>query len=141
MDQFLQFAGNHLLLFAAFGTVLLLLIANEVHGNLSGGLRLPPGEAVRQINDRNALLVDVRSPADFKRGHIIGAVNVPLAKLAERSKELGKAGERPLIVYCALGSTAPQAAEQLRKQGYAEVAALKGGLNAWQSAGLPVTTK
>ena len=63
MDQLLEFATNHIGLFAAFAAVLLALAANEVHGNLRGAQRLPATDAVRMINDRDALIVDVAKVA------------------------------------------------------------------------------
>lgn len=141
MEQFLQFFHNHTLLFAGFFAVLLLLAANEIHGVLRGAKRLSPVEAVRLINDANALIVDVRPHTDYKRGHILNAVSVPLAKLDERVADLGKDKARPLIVCCALGASSPAVGEKLRKHGFEAVFPLKGGLNGWQAAGLPVTTK
>ncbi len=73
MQQLLQFAAAHPLLMAALGATVLALIANEVHGSLTGGKKLPPAEAVRLINDRDARVVDVRPVADFKKGHLPGA--------------------------------------------------------------------
>lgn len=137
----LQFVGNHPFLFSALGLALLLLIANEVYGQLRGEKRLRAGEAVRLINDRDAAIIDVRSPGDFKRAHIINAINVPAAKLKERLKELPKDKTRPLIVYCAIGTTAPGVAAELKQLGYEASFALKGGIHGWQSEGLPVTSK
>ncbi len=96
---------------------------------------------MRLINDRNALIVDVRGPADFKKGHILNALNIPAARIEERAGEIAKFKERPVLCYCALGSVAPAACVKLRQQGFATVYSLKGGLNAWQGASLPVTTK
>lgn len=141
MTQFLEFFHNHPGLFVALGAVLLLLIANEVHGSITGGKRLTTPEAVRLINDRDPLVVDVRTPADFKRGHLLGATNAPLAKLDEHLSHLGKDKARPVLVYCALGGSAATAADKLKKNGFAEVYPLRGGINAWLTANLPVTTK
>lgn len=141
MDQFVEFVGNHPALFGAFALVLLALIINELHGNLRGPKRLSTAEAIRLINDSDALIVDVRTPADFKKGHIINARNVPISKLGEQHKELAKSKGKPVITYCALGSVAPTATDKLKAQGLDPVYVLKGGLNAWQAAGLPVTTK
>jgi len=128
-------------LFSALAVVAILLILNELSGALTGERRLSPLEAVRLINDRNALVVDVRTPADFKKGHILNALNVPHAKLGERIDELGKEKGRPIVVYCALGGVAAQAAHQLKKAGYAEAYPIRGGLNNWLGASLPVTTR
>jgi len=49
MAQAIEFLQHHVALFAAFGTVLMLLVANELHGQLSGARRIPPLEAVRLI--------------------------------------------------------------------------------------------
>ncbi|MGH8481042.1 MAG: rhodanese-like domain-containing protein [Nevskiaceae bacterium] len=141
MDQLLQFVALHPVLFSALGGAVVLLILNEMSGLVTGEKRLSPLEAVRLINDRQALVVDVRAPADFKKGHILNAVNVPQARLAERVQELGKDTARPIVVYCALGGVAAQASHQLKKAGYAEVYPIRGGLNGWLGANLPVTTR
>ena len=139
-DTLLTFFHNHLPLFAAAGGVLLLLIANEVHGNLTGGKKLGPQEAVRLINDREPLLLDLRAPADFKKAHLLNAINLPLAKLDARIGEIGKDKARPVIVYDALGG-GTDAVARLRKLGFSEVYPLRGGLNGWLSSNLPVTSK
>lgn len=141
MAQFLEFFGNHSGLFIALGVVLALLIGNEIHGTLTGGKRLSAPEAVRLINDRDPIVLDVRTPADFKRGHLLHAHNAPLAKLDEHLGTIGKDKARPILIYCALGGSASAAADKLKKLGHAEVYPMRGGINAWLTANLPVTTK
>ncbi|MBX6420878.1 MAG: rhodanese-like domain-containing protein [Sinobacteraceae bacterium] len=141
MAQFLEFFHHHVYLFVALGVLLVLFLANELHGHLSGGVRLGPIEAVRLINDREPLVIDVRAPADYKKGHLLNAVNLPLAKLEERIGELAKERQRPVLVYCALGGAALEAAQKLRKLGFVEVYPLRGGLNGWLNSNLPVTSK
>jgi rhodanese-related sulfurtransferase len=140
MAQFLEFFQAHPVLFVALAVVIVLLIANEVHGNLTGGKRLSVSEAVRLINDRDPVVLDVRSPADFRKGHLLHAINAPLTKLDENLGQL-KDKSKPVLIYCALGTSAATAVERLRKQGYTEVYPMRGGLNAWLGASLPVTTK
>lgn len=140
MSQMVEFFNNHVLLFAAFSAVLLLLTANEVHGNLTGGKRLGALEAVRMINDRDPVILDLRPAADFKRGHLLNAVNVPVLKLDERLHELAKDKSKTVIVYDALGSS-HSTVEKLRKSGHTEVYPIAGGINAWLAANLPVTSK
>lgn len=140
MTQFVEFFHNHPMLFLALGAVLLLLTANEVHGTLTGGKRLGALEAVRMINDRDPLILDLRPAADFKRGHLLNAVNVPLLKLDERLSEFAKDKARTVLVYDALTSS-HGAVEKLRKHGHTEVYPLRGGINAWLGASLPVTAK
>ena len=141
MQQLIEFAGNHLILFLAAATILSLIIANEVHGNVTGVPRISAVQAVRMINDRDPLLVDVRSGGDYKKGHLINAAHIPAQKLATQAGELGKDKKRPIIVYCALGPTSREAANNLRKQGFEEVYALRGGINGWLQANQSITTK
>jgi rhodanese-related sulfurtransferase len=141
MQPILEFLANHWILASALVFVLALMAANEAWTALRGEKRLSPADAVRLINDQNAIVLDVRSPADFKKGHILNALNIPAARLEERLGEISRFKERPVLCYCALGSVAPQACVRLRKLGFATVYVLKGGLNAWQGASLPVTTK
>lgn len=141
MEQLFEFLGNHLLLSGAFVVVLLLFIGNELLRLIRGEKRLSPADAVRIINDQDAIVLDVRSISDYKKGHILNARHVSMAKLEELGQELSKRKSSPVLCYCALGSVAPQACEKLKKMGFENVHSIKGGLNAWQSASLPVTTR
>lgn len=140
-DQLLTFFHAHLALFAAFAAVLVLLVANELHGNIAGGRKLAPLDAVRLINDREPVVIDVRPATDFKKGHLINAMSLPLAKLEDRASEIGRDKSRPVIVYDSLGGAGVEAAARLRKLGFSEVYPLRGGLNGWLGANLPVTAR
>lgn len=95
-------------------------------------------EAVQLINRRDALVLDVRDTGDYAAGHITDAKHVPEAQLADRLKDLEKHKSRPIVVTCKSGTRAPGVSGLLRKQGYAEAFALRGGILAWQQAGLPL---
>jgi glyoxylase-like metal-dependent hydrolase (beta-lactamase superfamily II)/rhodanese-related sulfurtransferase len=101
--------------------------------------RVSAGSLAEQLRSPEPpLVVDVRSENEWDDGHIEGAVNVPLSQLGERFGELP--GERPLVVHCASDYRATIAASLLRREGLSEVAALVGGIAAWESASEPVTT-
>jgi rhodanese-related sulfurtransferase len=102
-----------------------------------GGPWVSAQQATNMINREDALIVDVRDPGEYGAGHILGARNLPAARLASAASEL-KRKDRPLIVYCQSGERAPKAAAALRAQGFARVVNLSGGIAAWQQAGLPV---
>ena len=76
-----------------------------------------------------ALLLDVRSPEEFKAGHIDGAVNIPVQDLEARMGEVG-ARERPVVVYCHSGMRSGRAAQVLRHAGYSAVHDL-GPMDRW----------
>src|SRR5690349_6618890 len=107
MQQLIDFLSRHWILSSAFLAVLVLMALNELWTILRGDKQLGPVDAVRLINDSNALVLDVRQTGDFKKGHILNALNIPLARLQERVGEISKYKEQTVICYCALGSSAP----------------------------------
>ena len=83
-----------------------------------------------QLADRmaqGATLVDVRSPAEFKSGHVPGAINVPVDDLRERFAELPSTN---VIVYCKVGQRGHTAATLLGELGV-EAENLDGGYQTW----------
>jgi rhodanese-related sulfurtransferase len=90
------------------------------------------------INHQDAVLLDVREPAEFNGGKLPNALHIPLSKLKERIGELSKFTARPVIVYCALGRRARAAGDALAKAGFTNIYMLNGGLKAWKDAGLPL---
>ena len=103
----------------------------------TGGPWVSTAQATQLINREDALVVDVREAGEYGAGHILGARNVPLARL-DGSGDLAKRKEKPVIVYCDGGERASKAAAALRKLGFTRVVNLSGGLPGWQQAGLPV---
>ena len=93
--------------------------------------------ATQLVNTSNAVLLDVREPAEFGAGRLPKAVNVPLSQLAS-SPALAKLAGRPVIVYCERGGRSRGAGSALAKQGITDVYNLSGGYRAWKDAGLPV---
>jgi rhodanese-related sulfurtransferase len=85
--------------------------------------------------------VDISPVADFNRGHIVNARNVPASRLANPDAEILKLKDRKLLVVCKTGQSATAAAQSLRKLGAADVAILKGGMAQWRSDQFPVTSK
>jgi rhodanese-related sulfurtransferase len=104
----------------------------------TGGAEVSIQEATLMINRQDALVLDVREPAEFEKGHVIGARNVPLLQLEGRAGELEKHKAKPVIVVCASGSRSRSALGSLRRLGFQQVFELAGGVAAWQQAGLPL---
>jgi rhodanese-related sulfurtransferase len=75
-------------------------------------------------------IIDVRSPEEFAEKHIPGAINIPLAELENRSKELSK--ERTIITACGKGGgRSEQGAELLKQLGFNNANYLCGGTFGW----------
>lgn len=100
-----------------------------------------PTEATLLINREDALVIDVREAPEFFGGHIAGARNIPLPKLAERLAELAEFKERPIVVVCASGGRSATAQKTLVGNGFGRVKNLAGGVSAWHQANLPLTKK
>lgn len=139
MDRILEFAGNHTLLTFALVTSFLLVIFSELRRKASGVLSIEAPEAVRLIN-ADALVVDLRSAEAFGRGHIVNARNIPADEIDARIDKLGANKSKPVVVVCEAGLTSSKTADKLRKAGFDSAYGLKGGMNGWTQAGLPVVT-
>ena len=74
----------------------------------------------RELMQQGAILVDVRTPAEFSGGHMRDAVNIPVDVINGATAQLG-ATDRPVIVYCRSGNRSGQAARILRSLGYTQV--------------------
>ncbi len=98
----------------------------------------------QQVEEKKAVLVDVREPDEWNKGHVAGAVLVPLGELGKRSKdpafaaELEKKLPKDKVIYChcARGQRSLLAADVLTKMGY-DVRALKPGYKELIEKGFP----
>ena len=134
--QFLQKGYNPLLALTALvsGAMLLWPLVRRT----TGGPWVDTTRAIVLINRQDALVLDVRDPGDYGAGHILGAKNLPLARVEEGAGEIAKRKDRPVIVYDEDGQRTAKAAAALKRQGFTQVANLSGGIGAWRQAGLPV---
>ncbi|HUZ15960.1 MAG TPA: rhodanese-like domain-containing protein [Gaiellaceae bacterium] len=94
-----------------------------------------PAELAGRLGKRSVFVLDVRQPAEWRRGHIRGADNVPLGSVRRRLDKLPR--DRTIVTVCASGHRSASAARTLRRAGF-EVENLKGGMHAWSRLGLPV---
>ncbi len=91
------------------------------------------------LNRENAIVLDIRDNNDFKKGHIVGAKNIPQRELADRLSELNNDKENPIVVVCKLGQASTGVTKTLRSEGFSAVYKLSGGMTEWVAANLPVT--
>jgi len=86
-------------------------------------MRLRAGETnivTMEKIQQGALVIDVRTPAEFASGHYKGAINIPVADLQARLAEIGDK-QKPLVVYCASGIRSAKAAGILVAAGFTDV--------------------
>lgn len=133
--MFLEFLLQQWPLVGALAVTVLLLV---FHQSRLAGSTVTPQQLTNLVNQQQAAIIDLRDQADFRKGHIVDAINVPYAKLGERIDELDKLRERPVILVCKLGQYSSAAGKQLLEKGFKQVYRLSGGIGEWQSAQLPL---
>ena len=92
------------------------------------------------------LLLDVREPAEWEKGHIPGVLLAPRGMLEwyadpttpYAKPELTTQRDARIIVTCASGGRSMLAAQTLRKMGYTDVVNMAGGFNEWSKQGFPI---
>jgi len=139
MDRILEFVSNHLLLSAALVVSFFLVIFSELRRKASGLINIEPADAVKLINN-DALVVDIRSADAYGRGHIVNARNIPSDELQSKLDSLEKYKSKPIVAVCDAGISSTRVVNTLRQNGFESAYGLKGGMAAWNQAGLPVVT-
>jgi len=139
MDTYLEFAGNHTLLVSALVFSFFLLVFTELRRKAAGMINVEPPEAVRLIN-ADATIIDLRSAEAFAHGHIVHAKNIPFDELQANAERVDKLKSKSIIAVCDSGVVSTKAVDFLRKHGIESVYGLKGGMNAWTQASMPVVT-
>lgn len=138
MQQLGEFIVNHWDLFLALAIILAFMFGGAFSSRLRGFRSIDPLEAVRLINHEDGLLLDVREDSEYQGGHVNDSLHIPLRSLGQRVNDLAKYREKPIIVACQSGMRSSQACGVLRKEGFETVYNLKGGVMAWQNAGMPL---
>jgi rhodanese-related sulfurtransferase len=142
MENLPEFFSNHIFLFGALFVVLTLLIKAEFEYQTGKANQITPVNAIRVMNNNdNALVLDVRSEAEYKKGHIKNSKNIPLTALLDRLAELEKYKNQPVLAYCNVGTLSGKACRLLTKAGFADVHNIGGGIHGWTDANLPLTSK
>jgi rhodanese-related sulfurtransferase len=104
-------------------------------------------EARSEIDEgKVGVLLDVREEHEWRRGHIAGAILIPMDEVPEVADASGpepdarltEHSDERIIVYCDAGVRSLLAAHELKKLGYGNVASMAGGIGVWTKAGNPV---
>lgn len=133
--MFLEFLLQQWHLVAGLAVALLLLVLNE---SRRGGQTVTSQQLTSLVNSQQAAVIDLRDPAEFRKGHIVDAINIPYAKIDERIGELEKLRERPLILVCKMGQFSSATGKKLLAKGFKQVYRLSGGIGDWQAMQLPL---
>jgi rhodanese-related sulfurtransferase len=103
---------------------------------------LPPKDAFELIQknkgNSNFVILDIRTPEEFRDGHIEGAVNVNF-RSENFGKEIDKLDKsKTYFVYCRTGNRSYDAVTLMGPLGFRSIVRLAGDIKGWKSAGLPI---
>ena len=140
MNHLPEYISHHLDLEIATVIAAIVGIVFELRTRSLGAAAISPNSAIA-LHNKGALILDVRSTEEFASGHIVDARHIELDKLADQAETLKKYREKPVVAVCESGVRSAQAAKLLKAAGFKQVVNLKGGLAAWRSDNLPLTTK
>ena len=139
METYIEFAGNHPVLVSALLFSFFMLVFSELRRKSRGLTHIEPPDAVKLINN-DAVVIDLRRPEAFAKGHIVNARNIPLDELDANQEKISKLATKPILAVCDAGMSSTRAVDSLRKSGLESVYGLKGGIAAWTEASLPLVT-
>lgn len=116
--------------------LLVLFVAHELYFQAKSVKKLKPQAVIDLMNQKKAIVIDVREKKEFKTGHLTGALHMPLGSLPEKIESLSK--EETYVMVCHLGHRAQEAATLLKKKGFLSIYVLSGGVAAWSADGFPL---
>ena len=91
---------------------------------LNGDFKQVNVDQVRALVENNSIIIDVREISEFERGHIKGAINIPLSELRERTDEIPK--DRPVYLHCRTGQRSYNATLALQNLGFHNIVNITG---------------
>ncbi|MBL7997105.1 MAG: thioredoxin [Candidatus Kapabacteria bacterium] len=122
-------------------SLLILILATVVACDSQTATSLAPEAFAKTLKEtKNAVVLDVRTPDEFQRGFLQGAMNIDYNSDGFEAGVSALDKSKPYFVYCLSGGRSSSAASYMRKNGFTNVYELKGGVLAWQKSKLPLTT-
>jgi rhodanese-related sulfurtransferase len=115
--------------------------AAAADGESEGGAEIKhvgAAQAEKVIKEENLVIVDIRTPAEFKAGHLPGARNIDFkaADFKEKVSRLDR--ERTYLVHCQSGRRSTNALETFKALGFKSIIHLDGGFASWEKSGKTV---
>jgi rhodanese-related sulfurtransferase len=125
---------NHLTILIVFITIIVVFVLYNRLTN-TGIRSVTAAQAQDLIQDSGVLILDVRTPHEFREGHIKGAKLLPVTEISGRIAEIAPWKDRKVLVYCRSGSRSVAACRTLDKNGFKRLTNLNGGIMSWTGRG------
>lgn len=100
---------------------------------------ISPEDAAAKLQNKEAVIVDVRETDEWEEGHIPHAIHLSRGTIELDIEEKVPDPSSTVILHCGGGGRSALAAESLQKMGYKNVRSMAGGVKAWKAAGLPTS--
>ena len=110
--------------------LLVAMLAGCGQSPAGAGVDISVDEALRLWQNKEAIIIDVRTPGEYRDGHITGVVNIPLDELEKRIGEIPK--DKKVVLICRTGSRSAQGTRLLRSKGFNNVYNSTGGMSTWK---------
>lgn len=137
--EILQFLLNDEQIFTSITLVVLiaLFVGNIVADKLKKYQDVVPNGAIALMDEKDLIILDVREDKERKTGFIANSTHIPLSKVKNKLGDLDNS--KKVLVYCRSGARSSHIAGLLTRHNFEQVYNLKGGLNAWRKANLPIS--
>ena len=117
--------------------IFLLLLSIAGVASASPANNVTSGDVKIMLNkDKKIFILDVRTVEEFRQARLRGATLIPIGEIERRYFEVPR--DRPVVVYCAVGSRSGLVADFLEKKGYRQVYNMKDGIVGWYRSGYPL---
>lgn len=115
---------------------------------IAAGITVVPAQAAQEVSaqeahkrlqaDPSIVVLDIRTPGEFRSGHIEGAININYFDPRFRAKVAQLDGSKTYLMHCAAGGRSDNSIRILRNAGVTNVLHMGGGTSEWRRAGLPL---
>jgi phage shock protein E len=132
-------SGSLYRILLAFAFAICLLSANAADSSAPPPVKhVDARSAQKLLSQTNLVILDIRTPEEFKSFHIAGATNIDFhgSNFEQRINALDKS--KTYLVHCASGGRSTQSLKYFQKHDFPSIYHLDGGINGWKNAGLPV---
>jgi SulP family sulfate permease len=109
------------------------------HRSLDATKLLEPAAFRELVEGRDALVIDVREPEEYRKGHLAGSILMPLRAFYDSIDQLPR--DRMLLIVDRSGRRTARAMQTLRELEFESYRGLKGGVLAWRASGLPLVVE
>ena len=143
MSEYHLFIQENLMVTILWLLSLSALIFSSISIYLSKAKTLGVNDFVLKCNEENSILVDLRSPEEFKSSHIVNSINIQFdSDFLRGIKSICKNKNINVLLVCSSGgSLSNKAAKIINKEGFCSIYKLQGGFGGWLYHNMPTTIK